>query len=113
MWLAGGVPAPGGRLRNPALAATWRRLLAEAEAATTDREGQVEAALAAFYEGFVAEAIAGWLEAGARGRPRPGRRRGHRVEVADAWSLGRTCAAGRDPATGFLRAAANARGRHG
>jgi gamma-glutamyltranspeptidase/glutathione hydrolase len=61
VWLAGGVPAPGGRLRNPALAATWRRLLDEAEAATPDRDGQVEAVLAAFYEGFVAEAIAGWL----------------------------------------------------
>jgi gamma-glutamyltranspeptidase/glutathione hydrolase len=31
--------------------------------------------------------------------------------VADHWSLGRTCAAGRDPATGFLVAAANPRGR--
>jgi gamma-glutamyltranspeptidase/glutathione hydrolase len=61
VWLADGVPAPGGRLRNPALAATWRRLLEEAEAAAPDREGQIEAALAAFYEGFVAEAIAGWL----------------------------------------------------
>src|SRR5215217_448196 len=57
VWLAGGVPAPGGRLRNPALAATWRRLLQEAEAASADRDGQIEAALAAFYEGFVAEAI--------------------------------------------------------
>ena len=57
VWLAGGLPTPGGRLRNPALAATWRRLLEEAEAGTTDREGQIEAALAAFYEGFVAEAI--------------------------------------------------------
>jgi gamma-glutamyltranspeptidase/glutathione hydrolase len=59
VWLAGGVPAPGSRLRNPLLAATWRRLLAEAEAeaATRDRDGQVAAALAAFYEGFVAEAI--------------------------------------------------------
>src|SRR6266542_1118675 len=57
LWLAGGgVPRPGGRLRNPALAATWRRLLAEAEAASSDRDGQVEAARAAFYEGFVAEA---------------------------------------------------------
>jgi gamma-glutamyltranspeptidase/glutathione hydrolase len=56
-WLAEGVPVAGGRLRNPALAATWRRLLAEAEAATADREGQIEAALTAFYEGFVAEAI--------------------------------------------------------
>jgi gamma-glutamyltranspeptidase / glutathione hydrolase len=57
VWLADGVPAPGARLRNPLLAATWRRLLAEAEAAARDRDGQVAAALAAFYEGFVAEAI--------------------------------------------------------
>jgi gamma-glutamyltranspeptidase / glutathione hydrolase len=61
VWLADGVPPPGGRLRNPALARTWRRLLAEAEAATSDRDGQIEAALAAFYEGFVAEAIAAYL----------------------------------------------------
>ena len=61
VWLADGVPAPGGRLRNPALAATWRRLLDEAEAASPDRDGQIEAALAAFYEGFVAETIAGYL----------------------------------------------------
>jgi gamma-glutamyltranspeptidase/glutathione hydrolase len=61
VWLAGGVPAPRTRLRNPALAATWRRLLAEAEAAGPDRERQVEATLAAFYEGFVAERIAAWL----------------------------------------------------
>jgi gamma-glutamyltranspeptidase / glutathione hydrolase len=61
VWLADGVPAPGGRLRNPALAATWRRLLEEAEAASPDRVAQIEAALAAFYEGFVAEAIAGYL----------------------------------------------------
>jgi gamma-glutamyltranspeptidase / glutathione hydrolase len=57
VWLADGVPVPGARVRNPLLAATWRRLLAEAESASGDRDGQVEAALAAFYEGFVAEAI--------------------------------------------------------
>jgi gamma-glutamyltranspeptidase/glutathione hydrolase len=39
------------------------------------------------------------------------RQRGHLVELAEPWSLGRTCAAGRDPATGFLVAAANPRGR--
>jgi gamma-glutamyltranspeptidase / glutathione hydrolase len=61
VWLAGGVPVAGGRLRNPDLAATWRRLLAEAEAAASDREGQIEAALAAFYEGFVAAAIVSFL----------------------------------------------------
>jgi gamma-glutamyltranspeptidase/glutathione hydrolase len=63
LWLAGGrVPAPGELTRNPALAATWRRLVEEAEAAAGDRDGQVEAARAAFYEGFVAETIARWLE---------------------------------------------------
>ena len=61
VWLADGIPAPGRRLRNPALAATWRRLLDEAEAASSTRDGQIEAALAAFYEGFVAETIAGYL----------------------------------------------------
>jgi gamma-glutamyltranspeptidase/glutathione hydrolase len=58
LWLTGGgVPRPGGVLRNPTLAATWRRLLAEAEAASSDRDAQIEAARAAFYQGFVAEAI--------------------------------------------------------
>jgi gamma-glutamyltranspeptidase/glutathione hydrolase len=61
VWLADGIPAPGRRLRTPALAATWRRLLAEAEAASSTRDGQIEAALVAFYEGFVAETIAGYL----------------------------------------------------
>src|SRR5215211_1694364 len=73
VWLADGVPAPGGRLRNPALAATWRRLLDEAEAASQDRDGQIEAALAAFYEGFVAEAIDRFL-AGAEVMDVSGRR---------------------------------------
>ena len=41
------------------------------------------------------------------------RRRGHDVAVAGPWSQGRLSAAGRDPATGFLRAAANARGMQG
>jgi gamma-glutamyltranspeptidase / glutathione hydrolase len=58
VWLPGGrPPGGGGRFRNPALAATWRRLLAEAAAAGPDREAEIEAARAAFYEGFVAEAI--------------------------------------------------------
>jgi gamma-glutamyltranspeptidase/glutathione hydrolase len=57
-WLPGGQPPrPGSRFRSPALAATYRRLLAEAEAAGSDRDAQIEAARAAFYEGFVAEAI--------------------------------------------------------
>ncbi len=53
----GCVPGPGDLHRNQALAATWRRLLAEAEAASGDRDAQVAAALHAFYQGFVAEAI--------------------------------------------------------
>jgi gamma-glutamyltranspeptidase/glutathione hydrolase len=41
------------------------------------------------------------------------RARGHDVLVVDDWSLGRLSAVGREPATGFLKAAANARGMQG
>jgi gamma-glutamyltranspeptidase / glutathione hydrolase len=54
-WLP--APAAGNLIRNPALAATYRRLVTEAETAGTDRERQFDAALRAWYEGFVAEAI--------------------------------------------------------
>ncbi|MGW4963053.1 gamma-glutamyltransferase family protein [Nonomuraea sp. NPDC004186] len=58
-WLPGGrVPAAGSKLANPVLAATYRRVVAEAEAASSTREGQLDAARRAWYEGFVAEAIA-------------------------------------------------------
>jgi gamma-glutamyltranspeptidase/glutathione hydrolase len=57
LWLANGVPRPGSLLRNPDLAATYRRLLDGAEAASGDRAGQIEAARCAWYEGWVAEAI--------------------------------------------------------
>jgi gamma-glutamyltranspeptidase/glutathione hydrolase len=53
----GGIPAPGTRFANPALAATYKRILAEAEAAGGDRDKQIEAARRAWYDGFVAEAI--------------------------------------------------------
>ncbi len=53
----GGVPAPGSRFANPALAATFQRVLAEAEAASDDRDEQIEAARRAWYDGFVAEEI--------------------------------------------------------
>jgi gamma-glutamyltranspeptidase/glutathione hydrolase len=53
----GGVPAPGSRFANPALAATYQRILAEAEAASGDRDEQIEAARQAWYDGFVAEEI--------------------------------------------------------
>lgn len=38
------------------------------------------------------------------------RRRGHEVVEAEPWTLGRTCAVGIDPDTGFLSAGANPRG---
>lgn len=57
LYLPGGAaPGPGSRFRNPALGATLARLAATA-AAHHDREAGIEAARAAFYEGFVAEAI--------------------------------------------------------
>ena len=56
-WLPGGrVPAPGSKLTNPVLAATYRRIVAEAVGGT--REAQIAAARDAWYRGFVAEAIA-------------------------------------------------------
>ena len=57
VWLAGGVPAPGTLIRNPGIAATYTRVLGEAEAAGGSREAEIEAARHAWYEGFVAEAI--------------------------------------------------------
>jgi gamma-glutamyltranspeptidase/glutathione hydrolase len=57
VYLSGGVPAPGTRFANPALAATYERILAEAEAASGDRDEQIEAARQAWYDGFVAEEI--------------------------------------------------------
>jgi len=57
-WLPDGVPpAPLTRFRNPGLAATLERVVAEGEAAGSSREAQIEASRRAFYEGFVAEAI--------------------------------------------------------
>src|SRR6516165_815226 len=62
VYLANGVPEPGSRFANPVLAATYQRLLDEAEAAGPGREAQIEAARRAFYEGFVAEAIGAYTE---------------------------------------------------
>ncbi|HEU5416105.1 MAG TPA: gamma-glutamyltransferase family protein [Streptosporangiaceae bacterium] len=61
VYLAGGIPAAGARFANPALAAVYARIVEEAEAAGSDREAQIEAARRAFYEGFVAEAIAAYV----------------------------------------------------
>ncbi|MDT0492874.1 gamma-glutamyltransferase family protein [Kitasatospora albolonga] len=60
----GTAPAAGSRMRNPALGRTFRRILAEARAAGPGREAQAEAARAAFYQGFVAEAVDRYLATG-------------------------------------------------
>ncbi|MGR3758031.1 MAG: gamma-glutamyltransferase family protein [Tranquillimonas sp.] len=61
-WMPGGAaPEPWALFRNPDLAATWERLLDEAEAADGGREAQIEAARRTFYEGFVAERIDSYL----------------------------------------------------
>ena len=57
-WLPrGDVPEQGRLFKNATLAATWNRLLEEAEAAGSTREAEIEAARACFYKGFVAAAI--------------------------------------------------------
>ncbi|MFF9622736.1 gamma-glutamyltransferase family protein [Streptomyces griseosporeus] len=57
VYLPGGrAPRPGELLRNPALAATWKRLLAEV-AGRGGREAQIEAARAVWRSGFIAEAL--------------------------------------------------------
>ena len=58
LYLPGGEPPPAGALfRNPALAQTYRRLIAAEADAKGDREQGIDAARAAWREGFVAEAI--------------------------------------------------------
>ncbi|MFJ8869424.1 gamma-glutamyltransferase family protein [Streptomyces sp. NPDC102473] len=59
VYLPGGTsPEPGKLFRNPALAATWRRLTAEAEeAGGEDRAAQIDAARAIWRTGFIAEAL--------------------------------------------------------
>ncbi|MFF9813499.1 gamma-glutamyltransferase family protein [Streptomyces sp. NPDC014006] len=57
VYLPGGrAPRPGELLRNPALAATWRRLLAET-AGAGDRQERIEAAREVWRCGFIAEAL--------------------------------------------------------
>ena len=62
LWLEDGrAPRAGTMWRNEPLAATYRRLLAEGEAAGPRREAQIQAARDAFLRGFVAEAIAAYV----------------------------------------------------
>lgn len=57
VYLPGGqAPRPGELFRNPALAATWKRLLAEV-AGAGDRIAQIEAAREVWRTGFIAEAL--------------------------------------------------------
>lgn len=74
-WLSsdGAPPAPGRLFRNPVLASTYRRLLDAARGPS--REAQIDAALSAWYSGFVAEAIdrfARYPVMDDSGRPHPG-----------------------------------------
>ncbi|MDQ0939772.1 gamma-glutamyltransferase family protein [Streptomyces sp. V1I1] len=56
VYLPGGKsPAPGELLRNPALAATWRRLIAESSGG--GRVAEIEAARKVWSEGFIADAL--------------------------------------------------------
>lgn len=58
VYLPGGdVPKARALFRNEAVAATYERILSEAESAGGSRERQIEAARAAWRQGFVAEAI--------------------------------------------------------
>ncbi|MEU0006728.1 gamma-glutamyltransferase [Streptomyces sp. NPDC006314] len=57
VYLPGGrAPRPGELLRNPALAATWKRLLADT-ARAGDREARIDAAREIWRSGFIAEAL--------------------------------------------------------
>ncbi|WP_449278319.1 gamma-glutamyltransferase family protein [Leucobacter sp. GX24907] len=57
-WLPEGkVPKGGEKFRRPALAATYRRIIQESEAAGGSREQRLQVARDVWYRGFVAEAI--------------------------------------------------------
>ena len=59
VFLAGGVPRPGTLFRNQRVAATYRRVLDESRGGT--REQELERAHDAWYAGFVADAIDGFV----------------------------------------------------
>ncbi|QND55017.1 gamma-glutamyltransferase family protein (plasmid) [Phyllobacterium sp. 628] len=61
-WLPGGIaPAPHSNFKNPVLAETWKKIVAQSESKKV-REDQIDAARDAFYRGFVAEAIANYVK---------------------------------------------------
>ena len=58
VWLPDGrVPAPGSMFRLPQVADTYERILRSAQAESTTRTGVIDAALRAWYQGFVARDI--------------------------------------------------------
>ncbi|SDH64306.1 gamma-glutamyltranspeptidase / glutathione hydrolase [Sinosporangium album] len=58
LYLPGGrAPKAGERFTNPTLAATFLRLITEGEHGGAGREAQIDAAITAWSEGFVAEAV--------------------------------------------------------
>lgn len=57
VYLRDGVPKPGSLFRNKKLAKTWKRIVQEASAMSTDRADQIDHAIHIFYRGFVAEEI--------------------------------------------------------
>lgn len=63
VWTPGGAaPEPNANFKNLDLAATYERLVSEAEAVGEDRVTQIEAARKIWSEGFVADAIFDYLE---------------------------------------------------
>ena len=58
VWLRNGrAPAPDALFRTPGIAATYTRIVEQAQAAGRDRRGRIEAALHIWHEGFVADEI--------------------------------------------------------
>ncbi|GGX52840.1 gamma-glutamyltransferase family protein [Streptomyces fructofermentans] len=82
----GRSPRPGELFRNPALAATWQRLVTEAAAAGDDRVARIEAARRIWRTGFVAEALV--RQAGRPTRDTSGERHTGPLSAADlaGWS---------------------------
>lgn len=99
VYLPGGaVPAPYARFTNPDLGDTLERLLREGEAAGTTPAAQAEGARAAFYSGFVAEAVDAFVRTPVRdtsGRDHAGLLT---ADDLDGWRPGREA-----PTVGTLR----------
>ncbi|WP_394429137.1 gamma-glutamyltransferase family protein [Streptomyces sp. SGAir0957] len=86
VYLADGkAPAPGELLRNPRLAATWKRLIAEAGQVGDGRVAQIEEARRIWREGFIAEALV--RQAGRPTKDTSGERHTGTLTLADlaAW----------------------------